>query len=42
MSVCKEKLFERIAPFALRSLALAAGAALLTPVVLLAALPLIG
>ncbi len=42
MSVCKEELFERIAPIALQTLALVAAAALATPVVLLAVLPMIG
>jgi hypothetical protein len=42
MSVCKEELFERIAPIALHTLALVAAAALATPVVLLAVLPMIG
>lgn len=42
MSACKEELFEKIAPIALRSLAIAAGAALAAPVLLLAALPVIG
>lgn len=42
MSANKEELFERVAPFALRSMAAAAGATLFTPVALLVILPLCG